>query len=303
MSLDDLKKVLAMPAGPKHPDDPIALRELGEDIRELYRTGLQPGFATPWHGLTSHYTMKPGQVTVVTGAPHSGKSPFVNALALHGVVAHGWTVAWSSPEHLPYHDLSARLFEQFYRMSFTNGTVLKMTERQVDAAIDVLGKRLYFMPVSEQEATIEYVLTRAKKLVDHGLKGLVIDPYGEFEHRRPKGMTETEYVSQILTMIRLFAREYQVHVWIVAHPTKLQKQEDGTYPVVKPYDIAASAAWHNKPDCILSVYRDPAEASLTQIHIQKVKFREVGHVGVVTLRHDAFTGAFYDMPVQPEERP
>jgi twinkle protein len=114
-------------------------------------------------------------------------------------------------------------------------------------------------------------------------------------------MTETEYVSQLLTQIRRFARAYGVHVWIVAHPTKIQKNEEGNYPIVRPYDISGSAAWFNKPDNILSVYIDREHPAHTQIHIQKVKFREVGRVGCVNLAHLSWTGTFADVPVEKDE--
>jgi twinkle protein len=304
MSLRELRLIARQPAGPAVPtseDAPLSFGDLEPALLELYETGLQPGVSTGWTSLDAYYTIKPGLVTVVTGIPHSGKSPFVNAMALHCVVAHGWRVAISSPEHLPYENLAARLLEQFYKtLSFSAGTQLRMTRTQLMQAVDALDHRCWFLPSSQQEATIPNLLTRCQPLLDEGLQGLVIDPYGDFEHRRPPGMTETEYVSGLLSTLRDWARTHLVHLWIVAHPTKMPKQDDGSYAVVKPYDISGSAAWFNKPDVNLSVYRDEAHPTLTQIHIQKVKFREVGHKGTATLRHDAWTGTFYDLPVETE---
>lgn len=305
MSLNALYLVSKEPVGPQPIRDveaPLSIGDLAGDILELYETGLQPGVAPGWLALKPYYTMKPGQVTVVTGIPHSGKSPFVNALAMHCMVAHDWRVAWSSPEHLPYHDLAARLIQQFYQsLTFSEGTMMKMSRAEVMRAVDLLTPKCFFLPASETNATISFVLERCLPLIDQGLNGLVIDPYGEFEHRRPSGMTETEYVSQLLTEIRLFARKHAVHVWLVAHPTKIQKDDNGNYLIVKPYDIAGSAAWFNKPDNILSIHRTLELPDYTTVHIQKIKFREVGHTGSVTLRHDSRTGTFHDVP--PEKEP
>lgn len=302
MSLRELRMASDELVGPvsveeSDPDAPFSIKTLEQDILDLYATGFQPGVAPPWQSLEEYYTIKPGQVTVVTGIPHSGKSPLVNAMAIACAVQHDWPVAWCSPEHLPYHDLSARLLQQFYKtLSFTRHPLVKqMSMADVMNAVDVLRTKIFFVPISEANGTIPHVLARCQPLAEQGLKGLVIDPYGEFEHKRPSGMTETEYVSHLLTEIRLFARRHDVHVWLVAHPVKIQKKDDGTYPVVKPYDIAGSAAFFNKPDNILSVYRDMHQLDFTQVHIQKIKFREVGHVGVVTLRHDSETGAFHDV--------
>ena len=43
-------------------------------------------------------------------------------------------------------------------------------------------------------------------LCRYGIRGLVIDPYNELDHQRPSYMSETEYVSQMLTKIKRFAQ-------------------------------------------------------------------------------------------------
>lgn len=40
----------------------------------------------------------------------------------------------------------------------------------------------------------------------HGIRGLIIDPYNEIEHKRPAAMSETEYVSQLLGKVKRFAQ-------------------------------------------------------------------------------------------------
>ena len=64
-----------------------------------------------------------------------------------------------------------------------------------------------------------------------------------------------------LGQIRRFARIYAVHVWLVAHPQKLYRRDDGSYPVPTPYDISGSAHWRNKADNCVTVWRDEQEPS------------------------------------------
>jgi len=304
MNLNDLHLVSRQPVDPlpyTHPEAALSIDDLAGDILDLYETGLQPGVRPEWRSLCPYYTVKPGQVTVITGIPHSGKSPFVNALALHCAATYGWLVVWCSPEHMPYADLAARLLEQHYKcLSFTSGQ-LKMTRADILNACMALKDRCMFLEPREDNPTLQNILDRCLPLLERGLKGLVIDPYGEFEHRLPDGMSETKYISGLLSTVRAFARKHAVHIWIVAHPTKIQKDEEGNYLVVKPYDISGSAAWFSKPDNILSIHRTVLHPDLTTIHVQKIKFREVGHTGSVTLRHDSRTGIFLDLPPEPEE--
>jgi len=130
----------------------------------------------------------------------------------------------------------------------------------------------------------------------HGIRGLVIDPYNEIEHRRPANMTETEYVSQLLGKVKRFAQQHGVHVWFVAHPSKLQRENSGSRPVPTLYDIAGSANWVNKADLGIVVHRDhDKDPARTEIHIRKVRFKSVGKIGGMALRWDRATGRYAEI--------
>ena len=145
--------------------------------------------------------------------------------------------------------------------------------------------------------TVDGVLRLARALVFRkGIKGLVIDPWNELDHSRSSNQSETEYISDALTKIRRFARTYGVHVWLVAHPTKMQKGSDGKYPVPNPYDVSGSAHWRNKADNCLTVWRDlsaPHNREV-QVHVQKIRFKEIGQIGLAKLTYDPTTGRYSD---------
>nr|MCU0949536.1 hypothetical protein [Burkholderiaceae bacterium] len=143
------------------------------------------------------------------------------------------------------------------------------------------------------------LLEIAKQLVlRRGVRGLVFDPWNEIEHSRPRDQTETEYVGESLREVRQFAKAHQVHVWIVAHPAKLLKDpKSGQYPVAGPYDISGSANWHNKPDAIISVWRErrpDVPTTMVDIHVQKVRSKYVGRLGKVQLQWCRVTGRYND---------
>jgi len=104
-----------------------------------------------------------------------------------------------------------------------------------------------------------------------------------------------------LRRIRLFAQAHQVHVWIVAHPQKLQRDpKTGQYPVVGPYEISGSANWHNKPDVCISIWRErvaDGSSREVQVHVQKVRSKYVGHIGMAQLEWNKVNGRYHD----PEE--
>ena len=64
-------------------------------------------------------------------------------------------------------------------------------------------------------------MAKAEELVNkYGIKGLLIDPYNKMLHNVPAGMTETNYINLVMTKITDFAKKYNIHVFLVVHPTK-----------------------------------------------------------------------------------
>jgi twinkle protein len=114
---------------------------------------------------------------------------------------------------------------------------------------------------------------------------------------RGSGMTETEHILKSLEAFKAFAAEYEVATFIVAHPNKPLKIPGGDVPVPTAYDISGSAHWFNVADTIVTVWRNPEEAATpTQIHVQKVRFGEVGESGTkAQLDHHRATGRYSDV--------
>jgi twinkle protein len=275
----------------------VTVGDLAERIERLYDEGLKGGEHPGSDVLARHYTVKPGQWTIVTGVPGHGKSALIDWVMVSLAERAGWRLAVCSPENQPLERHAAHLAELRARRPFGPGPSRRMTREDLREAREWLDGRFYFILPPDDEFTLDGVLARLRAAVlRHGVRGAVIDPWNEIEHQRPAAMTETEYISQSLTKIRNFARRHEVHVWIVAHPTKLVKDRDGSYPVPTLYDVSGSAHWRNKADMGLVVWRDPADpAAPTQVHVQKVRFRECGEVGMVNLYYDRATGRYGDL--------
>ena len=125
----------------------------------------------------------------------------------------------------------------------------------------------------------------------------MIDPWNELEHAPPHGMTETVYTGHVLKHIRQFARRQGVHVWVVAHPQKLYREkETGNYPVPSLYDISGSANWRNKADCGIVVWRDFKDSHApVEVHVQKIRFRQIGKLGLAKLRYEPATQRYAEL--------
>lgn len=275
------------------------------DIQTLYRQGLQKGALPGWPSINELYSVRTGEWTLVTGIPGSGKSEWIDAMLVNLAHSEGWKFALFSPENHPLQRHFAKLAEKHIGKPFSEHRyVERMKPHELEKACGWVHRHFVFLNPPDDELTVEAVINKARSAVlRHGINGIVIDPWNELDHSRPPGLTETEYISQCLTKLRRFARECNVHVWLVAHPTKLQKDKvTGTYPVPTPYDVSGSSHWRNKADYCIAVHRELKEGNKeVEVHIQKVRFKEIGKVGVGLLEYMSASGRYKDLGAADEE--
>jgi twinkle protein len=253
------------------------------------------GEATGWPGVDKLFTVRPGELTVLTGIPGHGKSEWLDALLCNLFMEHGWRFGICSPENHPVYRHVIKLLEKLSGMPFGDGPRPRLNWESASTWTRALNDNFFFFDPGDDMFNVESILSTAKELVfRHGIKVLVLDPWNELDHERPKTLTETEYVSMALGKIRRFARHYGVHVFVVAHPTKLKKDEDGKQPVPSLYDIAGSANWYNKADNGIVVWRNVMNSGdrLVKIYIVKIRFKEIGERGSIDLEYDVVTGRY-----------
>jgi replicative DNA helicase len=252
-----------------------------EQVRQLWAAGLPAGARTGWEDLDRLYRVARGQWTLVTGIPGHGKSTLLDALLVNLAAAEGWRFLLFSPENSPVARHVAKLAACYQGARFSPDG---MPQDRMDRAVSWVSE--HFRWIDPADATsLRAILSRVQAAAATGpMDGFVIDPWNEVEHVGTQDATETTYISRALSALRRCARKADAHAWLVAHPTKLRKNEDGTYPVPTPYDVSGSANWRNKADMALAVYRDVAdEEELTEVHVQKVRYSENGRVGVCRL--------------------
>jgi twinkle protein len=268
-------------------------QDFADEFLRMYDEGVPNGLSTGWDCIDRNWRIQPGQLVVVTGIPGHGKSEWVDALCVNLAQDHGWHTAMYSPENYPVKLHMMKLAEKYIGKPYNPGPHERMTKDEADKAKDWIDQ--HFSWILPERPSLEEIMERARALVfRRGIRVLVIDPWNEVEHTRPQGMTEADYVSDSLRRLRMFGRKHQLLVIVVAHPRILEKKADGTYPVPTPYDISGGAMWRNKADNCLAVYGDPTDPNgAIEVHIQKVKFKLFGQVGMVPMRWDRVTGRYY----------
>ena len=284
MSIEDMKQAVQgkeatmdRPSGLYHPTD------FHEEIRRYMKNpNEENGLSLPWPNVK--LTLK-NELYLLTGIPSMGKSTWMDNIIVHSARNHGIKWATFSPESYPvkrylskllWVDIGRQLHGRYFQMA--------PTESEIAESLEFLDSAIVLLNPEEHDKSIDALLERVEWAAKNlGVKAFLFDPYNEFSATRPRNITETEYVSLFLGRVRSFVNTHEVMAWIVAHPTKLKKEEvtypDGStvfdYAVPTAYDIAGSANFYNKPDNIIAVHRnrdrDQNPRNIVQIKVQKAR--------------------------------
>ena len=288
---------------------PIAgLRDVNfyeDKLFDLYEKGHGKGESTGFRCLDDLYTVVPGQLTVVTGIPSSGKSEFIDAIMVNLARERGWKFCVCSFENdAPTH--IAKLAEKYLKLPFFDGPSPRMTRDDLKRAQAFINDHFAIIDHNDGEpCSVDSILERAQAAVLRlGVRALVIDPYNYLEIKRGS-RSETEAISEMLTKVRLFARHHDLHVFFVAHPTKLPR-ENGVVQPPRGMDISGSAHWFSKCDCGVTVHRDLDPDGgydiAVKIIVWKMRYKWVGSLGQATLGFDVPTGCYIEQDRTPSGR-
>lgn len=262
-----------------------------DKVMALYDKGYAKGLSTGFLNVDEIYTVVPGQLTVVTGIPGHGKSTFLDNALVKLAKHAGQRFAMCSFENPPEVHI-AKLAALAASRPFFVGPTPRMDNSALVQATARINEHFVFLHQSDGSlSSLDEIIDLAKAAVmRYGINGLVIDPYNYLD----RGSTnETDWVSDALTKLKLFAMAHDCHVWLVAHPTKIRRKDDGSVPIPTGYDIAGSAHFYNKADMGITIHRPDLQSDETEVHTWKVRFSFHGKIGLAKLTFHPPTGLFF----------
>lgn len=265
----------------------FSMQDCYDDVKGFYSKGYPGGIKLGVPDLDEHISFMFGQYTTVTGIPGSGKSEIIDFAAVSLAKLHGWVFAICSPENQPVGIHVSKIMEKYVGKSFAPryNDEDRISAIEFEQAAAFVDQHFIFIDIDAIEMTLDGILSKASELVARkGVNALVIDPWNYIEHKVGTGQTETQYISECLTKIKAFAKRKQIHIFLVAHPTKISKT-NGKYDVPTLYSISGSAHFFNKTDNGITMYRD-FSTNMVEVHIQKVRYSWLGKVGMVELGYD-----------------
>lgn len=260
-----------------------------DTLMDIYYNGMPEGADTGLENLDRLIKFERGFVLTVTGVPGSGKSEFVDEIAMRLLLRHDWKVGYFSPENTPLAYHYRKLIRRVVGKRFEHKG---MPLPEAGQAIRYLAQSVFsIMP--KEDFSVESVLRIAAQLVSRkGVKVLVVDPFNRFEHQIPDWETETQYISRIFDEFSNFAVKHKVLLILVAHPTKLRREPGSKrWPVPTLYDINGSAAFFNKTDYGMVVDRND-ELGQVLVRVAKVRFDHLGGPGDAFFAFSTYNGRY-----------
>ena len=263
-------------------------KDIEHEVTDFVQNGFKRGFQIGLSNFDNIFSTYTGQFITVTGIPSSGKSDFVDQMCVGYNQNYGWKTAFASPENAPTflhaHKLMRKVWQDMPRKSDIGTAKWKQVAEHVNDN---------FFFIDMERYTLETVLRKGAELVKRkGIKCLVIDPFNKIRDTECKSEDVNRYTMDYLTKIETFAKKFDVLVFIVAHPTKMYKTQDGKIEEPTMYNIKGGGEWYDASYHGILVHRD-YEAKTVKAKVLKVKFQNLGENGAEAyFKWDPRSGCF-----------
>ena len=265
-------------ANPVPMENVTTFRDIEDEITEFVRNGFTPGFQVGLEDFDNIFSTYTGQFITVTGIPSSGKSDFVDQMVVGYNKRYNWKTAYASPENVPTflhaHKLMRKHWEGMPAKDDIGGDKWNQIADHCNAN---------YFHIDMERYSLEAVLKKGAELVKRkGIKCLVIDPFNKVRDIDAASDDVNRYTMDYLTKIEVFAKKYDVLVFVVAHPTKMYKnQKTGEIEEPTMYSIKGGGEWYDASYHGLLVHRD-YEANTVKVKVLKCKFQNLGINGAET---------------------
>jgi twinkle protein len=249
-------------------------KDIEDEVTDFVRNGFKKGYQIGLENFDDIFSTYTGQFITVTGIPSSGKSDFVDQMVVGYNRNYGWKTAFASPENAPTYLHAHKLMRKTWEGMPTAADIHSDKWNKIADHCNA-----NYFHIDMERYTLESVLRKGAELVKRkGIKCLVIDPFNKIRDVDCKTEDINRYTMEYLTKIEVFAKKFDVLVFVVAHPTKMYKDKDGKMEEPTMYNIKGGGEWYDASYHGILVHRNYEEKTV-KAKILKVKFQNLGENG------------------------
>jgi twinkle protein len=226
-------------------------------IKLFGRDGEAEGFEV--HGLGDHLRWRLGEWTLVTGYEGHGKTTWLGHQIVDLAAQHGVRACIASLEADP-----AKNFSVLFQQAMGCVRPVKLPSGDPDEAwfercVDWMQERVFcynkvgFVKLSDVLKLFAYTAKR------FGCRVFVVDSLMMLQSDLDMGESANEREKQMCQLLKIFCETYDAHVFLVAHPKKVQEEKTQIRKPVRPQDVRGAGEIANLCFNLVSVYMNDAK--------------------------------------------
>jgi len=279
-----------------------------DGIINLYENGM-PETIYPKHhcfgNLKNVFSVMRGHLVTGTGIPSHGKSNFTEWYVLNLIKDYNMKASFFSPEHHPFELHHTTFIEKVFAKNFfyDNPGCPRISKEDISRYQEWAEEKIYLTGTENGEfPTWDWLFEKFKEqMFNYGIDIFVIDAFNKLGFDK-KG-NKLDQINEVLTKLTMFSQMHNVIIFLVAHPTKMQKGSDGFYNSPTLYDVSGSSDFRNQTHDGFSVYRyfgnEESDAKTVFENLKtKMKFQgEIG--GSQEFEYHLPSGRYYELGTQP----
>jgi twinkle protein len=286
----------------------FTVSDLYDGMIDLYENGL-PKTIKPKHScfgkMSEIFSVMRGHVVTVTGIPSHGKSAFSEWHILNLVYDYGMKASFFSPEHSPMELHQTNFAQKAVGRNFWKeyDDIPRMQKEDITRYRDWADQKIYLTGAEKGETpSWDWLLDKFKEqMFVYGIDIFVIDAFNKVS--LPKG-NKIDEIGAVLTRLTSFAQANDVVVFLIAHPTKMKKNEKtGQYDIPTLYDVSGSADFRNQTHdgyCVYRTFPNADNDGFTTFTNLKTKFSFQGDIGAMCdFEYHLPTGRYFERGGNP----
>lgn len=279
-----------------------------DNIMALYDNGMPETIYPKHHSfgrLKEVFSVMRGHLITGTGIPSHGKSNFTEWYVLNLVRDYNMKCSFFSPEHHPFELHHTTFIEKVFAKNFfkENQDCPRISKEEIKRYQDWAEEKIYLTGTENgQFPNWDWLFEKFKEqMFSYGIDIFVIDAFNKLGFTG-KG-NKLEQINDVLTKLTMFAQMHNVIIFLVAHPTKMQKNNEGLYNSPTLYDVSGSSDFRNQTHDGFSIYRyfgDENNEPKTVFENLKTKMKFQGEIGgSVEFEYHLPSGRYYEAGTRP----
>jgi len=273
--------------------------EIYNELVSYAKNGATRGKYLGFPEFHKYYSMALGVTTDWTGIPQSGKTQVLMECLLNTSEWYGWKHLVYFPDVGDAKEILADLIHKRSGKTFDKRYKNHITDFEISAHSDWICEHFFILTkedLKSQLSPIEFwdMGVEMSLNIQGGLQTMSVDSWKDLKHDTSSFGRDDKYLEYVLSYRNAIAEKYNMHINIVIHPTRTDKDEKGKRKPPSPYHLKGGTEWFNNGKCMITVHRPDGSKNEVHIMVTKAKPRSVAKRGVYKAYFDLEKFRYYN---------